>query len=249
VLLTAPQGSLEYLVAGRGDPVTVFAHGLGGSIPQTRPLASGVPGTRAFLHFPGHGNSFQPAEFPGYAGLAADLAAVADHVGATRALGVSMGAAALLSLVSEQPRRFDRLVFVLPAVIDAVRSDSVRRRLAEMSAAITNDTIAEFVRTEIPSSVRNPGEYVTARAAALSRLGDFVRATADAVAVPDRTTLAKVDAPALVVGALGDPLHDVAVARDLAGLLPAARLHIFPDPGFVWTRRDELRDLIGGFLS
>jgi pimeloyl-ACP methyl ester carboxylesterase len=93
------------------------------------------------------------------------------------------------------------------------------------------------------------GDYVSARAVALSRLGDFVRATADAIAVPDRTTLAKVEAPTLVVGALGDPLHDVAVARDLAGLLPDARLHVFPDPGFVWTRRTELREVIGGFLS
>jgi pimeloyl-ACP methyl ester carboxylesterase len=249
VLLSAPQGPLEYLVAGRGDPVTVFAHGLGGAISHTRPLASGVPGTRAFFHFRGHGNSFRPADFPGYAGLAADLAAVADHVGAIRALGVSMGAAALLSLVAERPRRFDRLVFVLPAVIDEMRSDSVRRRLGEMSAAIANGTVAEFVRTEIPESVRDPGDYVAARAAALGRLDDFVRATADAIAVPDRSVLTKVEAPTLVIGALGDPLHDVAVARDLAGLLPDARLHVFPDPGFVWTRRAELRDVIGGFLS
>lgn len=249
MLLTAPQGTLEYVVAGRGEPVTIFAHGLGGSIPHARPLASGVPGTRAFLHFRGHGNSFVPDRFPGYAGLAADLSAVADQVDATRALGVSMGAAALLSLVAGQPRRFDRLVFVLPAVIDEVRSDRVRRRLAELSAAIADGTTAEFVRTEIPASVDDPGGYVTARAAALDRLADFVAATADAVAVADRTTLAKVEAPALVIGAVDDPLHDLAVARDLARLLPDARLHVFPDPGFVWTRRAELRELIGGFLS
>lgn len=249
MFLAAPQGTLEYLLAGRGDPVTVFAHGLGGTIPHTRPLASGVPGTRAFFHFRGHGNSFQPLGFPGYAGLAADLAVVADHVGATRALGVSMGAAALLSLVSDQPRRFDRLVFVLPAVIDELRSDGVRRRLAEMSTAIANGTVAEFVRTEIPAQVPIPEDYVAARAAALDRLAEFVRGTAHAVAVSDRSALAKVEVPTLVVGALGDPLHDVAVARDLAGLLPDARLHVFPDPAFVWTRRGELRDVIGGFLS
>jgi pimeloyl-ACP methyl ester carboxylesterase len=249
VLLSAPQGPLEYVLAGRGDPVTIFGHGLGGTIAQTRPFASAVPGTRAFFHFQGHGNSFQPTEFPGYTGLATDLATVADHVGATRALGVSMGAAALLALVSAQPWRFERLVFVLPAVIDAVRSDVVRRRLAELSAAIADDTLAEFVRTEIPPAIRNPGDYVAARAAALSRLGEFVRATADAIAVPDRSALAKVEAPALVVGAIGDPLHDVAVAHDLAGLLPDARLHVFPEPGFGWTRRAELRDVIGGFLS
>jgi len=252
VLLAAPQGELEYAVAGVGRPVTIFAHGLGGSIGQTRPLASGVPGSRAFLHFRGHGASFRPRSAPSYADLAADLAAVADHVDATRALGVSMGAAALLHLATAEPDRFDRLVFVLPAVIDELRSEPVRRRLAQLQAAIATGATEEFVREEIPPQARETGagqEYIRSRAATLATLGDAVAATASAVAVPDRTLLGKVGAPSLVIGAVGDPLHDVAVAEELAGLLPAARLHVFPDAGFVWTRRAELRSLIGGFLS
>jgi hypothetical protein len=48
-------GDVEVLVTGSGSPVTVFGHGLAGSIAETRPFGSGVRGTRAFLHFRGHG--------------------------------------------------------------------------------------------------------------------------------------------------------------------------------------------------
>jgi pimeloyl-ACP methyl ester carboxylesterase len=109
-LLRAPFGDLEYLVAGVGpaSPVTVFAHGRGSGIPETRPLGSGIPGRKVFFHFRGYGrsssapDSWQPAD---------DLRAVADHVGATRAVGASMGAAAVGALSD----RFSRVVLYLPA--------------------------------------------------------------------------------------------------------------------------------------
>lgn len=247
--LRTPAGELEYAVYGAGSPVTIFAHGLGGAIAETRPLASGVAGTRVFLRFRGHGASFRPTEPPGYPDLAEDLAAVADHVGATQALGVSMGAAALLRLVTGQPRRFERLVFFLPSVIDQVR---VRHTLHDMAAAIEAGTVADFVRNEIPVQFRGTSaadHYVQTRAAALAPLADTVRAAADQVAVSDRSAIGKIEAPTLVIGAAGDPLHDAAVARDLAGLLPDARLHIFDSASPVWTHRAELRELISGFLS
>ncbi len=54
-------GPLEVLVAGRGEPVTVFAHGLASaSIDETRPFGSGVRGSRVFLHFRGHGATVGP---------------------------------------------------------------------------------------------------------------------------------------------------------------------------------------------
>ncbi|MGH3716985.1 MAG: alpha/beta fold hydrolase, partial [Micromonosporaceae bacterium] len=91
---------LEYLVTGSGDPVTVFAHGLAGGIPDTRPLGSGVPGTKVFLHMRGHGGSSPLTPDWQYADLAGDVAAVADATGATQALGVSLGAGALCRLLA-----------------------------------------------------------------------------------------------------------------------------------------------------
>jgi pimeloyl-ACP methyl ester carboxylesterase len=252
LLLSSPAGELEYVVAGSGSPVTIFAHGLGGSVAETRPLASAVAGIRVFLQFRGHGQSFRPARPPGYTELADDLSAVADHVGATRALGVSMGAAALLNLAIREPRRFDRLVFFLPSVIDALRSPEVRGTLAEMARAIDSGDVEPFVRNEIPPVARETSagrQYARIRAGALADLAGLVRATAAAVAVTDREAVRGIKAPTLVIGAAGDPLHDVHVAEDLAELIPDARLHIFAEPGPVWTHRAELRALISGFLG
>jgi 3-oxoadipate enol-lactonase len=120
LLTTASGTTIEYLVAGVGvpEPVTVFGHGRGGSIETTRPLGSGVPGRKVFFHFRGHGRSTPvPPEAWTWPDLAGDLAAVADHVGATRAVGASLGAAALCTVLASRPDRFERSVFYLPALI------------------------------------------------------------------------------------------------------------------------------------
>lgn len=114
---------IEFITTGSGLPSTVFAHGVDGSIATTRPFGSGVIGSRTFLHFRGYGAS-APSRGPWTdATLEEDLRAVADHVGATQAFGVSMGAGALCSLVAHTPLRFERLVFALPAVMDRPRTD------------------------------------------------------------------------------------------------------------------------------
>ena len=106
------------LRTGQGKPATVFVHGLAGSIDDTRPFASGVTGTRWFVHLRSHGGTGSPDTPWTYAGLALELSAVAAATGASRGLGVSMGAGALLSLAVSEPGRLDRLVLVLPACVD-----------------------------------------------------------------------------------------------------------------------------------
>ena len=257
-LLRTPAGvDIEYLVTGAGDPVTVFAHGLGSSIPETRPLGSAVPGTKVFLHFRGHGGSATPAGRWTYADLAADLRAVADEMGAGQALGVSMGAAALTRLLADTPHRFDRLVFFLPAVIDRLRGAQTLTRLAALADAVTSGDSAALereVRRELPERIRDQPaavDYVRQRAASLGADGvaRALLATPGLVAVPDRATLRHVGAPALVIAAEGDPLHPVPVARELAEALPHADLHVYPEPAVLWTARADLRRRISTFLG
>lgn len=122
-LLEGPSGPIEFTTTGSGLPATVFAHGFTGSITTTRPFGSGVEGSRTFLHFRGYGASAAAQAPWTYTELAAELRAVADHVGATQALGVSMGAGAVCAILEQTPHRFDRLVFVLPAALDRPRAD------------------------------------------------------------------------------------------------------------------------------
>jgi pimeloyl-ACP methyl ester carboxylesterase len=241
-------GPLEHLAIGTGAPVTVFGHGLGSGIAETRPLGSGVTGTKVFLHFRGHGGSpARPAAGGGYAALAGDLEAVADEVGATRAVGVSMGAGALCRLLAARPDRFERSVFFLPAVLDEPRPPGDRLGASE-------EELRRLVEAGLPAGFRDRPEgraYRDARAATLASPG--VRAVAEAlsgdVAVPDVTALAAVTAPALVVGARDDPLHPLSIAERLAAVLPAAELAVFDHPVPLITARAQVRALLTGFLN
>jgi 3-oxoadipate enol-lactonase len=243
VTLATPNGAtIEYLCTGKGEPVTVFAHGLGGSIAETRPLGSAVPGCRVFFHFRGHGGSVAPAgRTPwGYPDLAADLLAVADAAGATRAVGASLGAGALCRLLTGQPDRFARLVFFLPAVLDAPRTAVARQRLA---AVLAGERAAD-----VPTALRDT-PAARAYLAARPRLAPELAELADAVAVPDLAALAAVTAPALVIGCRGDDLHPAIIAERLADALPNATLHMYDQPAPVWTARADLRARISSFLS
>jgi pimeloyl-ACP methyl ester carboxylesterase len=257
-LLDTPHGvELEYLVTGAGDPVTVFAHGLGNGIAETRPLGSAVAGQRVFFQFRGHGRSGAPHGRWTYADLARDLRAVADLTGATRALGVSLGAGALCRALADDPRRFDRVVLFLPAVLDVLRATPARDRLTRLLAAIEAGDAAEIagvVAEEIPPSLRNsPTAWAFLRQRVEQLMNDGLApelaSLPDEVAVDDRTVLTDVTAEALVIGCRGDDLHPAAVAEELAEVLPKSTLHMYDRPGVLWTQRGDLRDRIASFLN
>lgn len=170
---------------GAGEPVTVFAGGLGARIAETRVFASGVPGTKVFYDHRGFGLSGVPADDDwSYAAIAGDLRFVADGCGATRALGVSMGAAALLRILSETPERFSRNVFVLPAILDTPRSD-VRPDLVPDGPV----GLVEALATTSPVPSRDVLARVAAPCLVLSHEGDAAHpasiARAVAAALPD----------------------------------------------------------------
>ena len=257
--IRGPDGvGLHVETYGSGEPVTVFAAGLGGTIPETRTLSSGVAGTRVFFDFRGHGGSGVPGDGDwSYAALSRDVRAVADATGATRAVGVSMGAAAVLGVLAADPARFERCVFFLPAILDAPRADVAVTRLGRLAARIEEgDTgaVVELLSAELPRPLRGSAEveaYVRSRAAALSGPGvaGLVRALVSSRPVADRVLLASGGAPCLVVGQEGDEVHPAQVARELAAALPNARLHVFDSPGGLWAHRAELRRLVSAFLA
>ncbi|HEY3008227.1 MAG TPA: alpha/beta hydrolase [Micromonosporaceae bacterium] len=257
-LAATPHGVLlERVVTGVGEPTTVFAHGLGNGIAETRPLGSAVNGRKVFFQFRGHGRSATPAGSWTYADLARDLRAVADLSGATRAVGVSLGAGALCRLLADSPSRFDRVVFFLPAVLDQPRPAAARARLTALLDAIASgdpSAVADAVASEAPASVRNTPAawaYLRHRIDQLMRdgLAPALAELPDQVAVDDLAVLADVSAPALVLGCAGDDLHPASVAERLSGALPHATLHIYDQPGVLWTQRADLRQRISTFLN
>ena len=265
-----PSGAalLPVLRVGAGRPVTVFAHGLGETRATSRPLGSGLPGTRVHFDFRGHGDALVPlgAGGPdgaagtvpewGYPALAADLRAVADATGASRAVGTSMGAAALLHLLAATPDRFERLVFFLPAALDTVRPEG-RARLEELAGLVDGgdpEPLAAALLAYLPAAVRTSRvAAVHSRGSAAQLAGTQVsavmRALAAAPPLKDLAVLRAVRAPALVIGQEGDEVHQAVVAHRLAAALPAGRLEIFGPGGALWQERRRLRALLVEFLG
>ncbi|WP_232520092.1 alpha/beta fold hydrolase [Actinosynnema pretiosum] len=214
-------------VHGAGRPVTLVAHGLGATPGEARLPASGLPGARVLVTLPGHGDA--PDAPPGYwtyPTIAADLRATARETGATRAVGVSLSSAALLSLLAAEPDAFERVVLLLPAVFDRPRGPLTREQ------AVT--------------AVPGPADYLAQRRAAFDRLDGVLEALSGQVAVTDRETLSRVTAPVLVVGATEDPLHPSEVAAQVASAFPKGELELVP----TWlSHRGDVRRRVVEFLA
>lgn len=255
--MPGPDGPLEVVVNGEGSPVTVFAHGLAGSIAETRPFGSGVAGTRVFFHFRGHGESGAPDRAFSYADLSAELVAVADRHAATRGLGVSLGAGALVGAAVDRPDRFERLVLVLPASADRPRSGVALDRveaMAERADAGDVDGLTALLLAE------QPAELATRRVVMMwarqqaerfvrPELARHMRIVPRSHPLQSMDQLRALTVPVLVIGQDGDEAHPARLARELAEALPDARLEVFPPGGVVWSHRARLREVVTGFLN
>ncbi len=182
---------------------------------------------------------------------------MADLYGATRALGVSLGAGALCRLLADNPNRFDRAVFFLPAVLDQPCPTRSSERLADLLAALdAGDAaeVAEVVAQEVPPQLRNTPAvwaYLRQRIDQLMRdgLAEGLTELPGQAAITDRAALGEVSVPALVIACRGDDVHPVEVAEHLAAALPNATLHVYDRPGVLWTERADLRERVAGFLN
>lgn len=110
---------------GRGKPITLFAPGESRDpeqgIVQLRQAAANVRGTRLLFYYEqsGHFDEVPPLRRQAERD-AAEILAVAEHHGASRALGVSRGARAILGALAEDPDAFERVVLVRPPGGNAV---------------------------------------------------------------------------------------------------------------------------------
>jgi pimeloyl-ACP methyl ester carboxylesterase len=256
-LVEGPDGPLEVVVTGGGQPVTVFAHGLAGSIDETRPFGSGVSGSRVFLHFRGHGESHAPDSTWTYQSVADELMAVVSRYGARRALGVSLGAGAILRAAYESPAAFDRLVLVLPGALDRPRDDPAIHRMQQMARLVESGDLealtASLVEDQPVGAQSRPDVRVwagrQARRLAGSTVAHALRDLPARFPIESGADLSVVTCPVLVVAQEGDGAHPVDLAREITARLPHAQLRIFDSDGMLWAHRAELRDLVSTFLN
>jgi 3-oxoadipate enol-lactonase len=260
--LEGPAGRLHFVVTGDDEPVTVFAPGLAQSIADTRPFGSAVQGTRVFVDLRGHGGSAAPTadEEWTYRALADDVACVADAHGATRALGVSLGAGAIIALLTMRPRRFERVVLALPGPLTSPRHDAELVVTDELAEAIEHgpggdpSRIASALVAMQPAAVRRRADVKLWARRHATELGGR-SGTARAIRTLPRETvlrsldaLADVTADVLVLAQRDDDVHPLAAAEQLASALPKSTLEVSDVP-WMWGARSALRDTVSGFLN
>jgi 3-oxoadipate enol-lactonase len=248
---------LHVEVDGDGEPVTVLAHGLTNSCAELAAFTPFVAGTKVRFCFRGHGHSSCPPRGYAFADFAADVNAVATATGATRAVGTSLGAGAILHLLERDPGRFERLVLLLPAALDRA-FDHPDGFLA------TADRLQELSREEAISAILDdPGRAAVYTARPWLREFDLAlwrdinpRGVATAIReivrdrpMSDRRALAAVEAPTLVICRDGDSIHPADVARDIAALMPKAELIVFRDDAEMIAAIPELVPRVSEFLS
>jgi pimeloyl-ACP methyl ester carboxylesterase len=142
-------------------------------------------------------------------------------------------------------------------VLDEPRPAGAEQRLTALLEAIEEGdaaTVADVIALEAPPQLRNTPAvwaFLRQRLDQLMHhgLAEGLASLPTEVALDDRSALAAVTAPTLVIGCRGDDRHPTTVAEQLAASLPNATLHIYDRPGVVWTQRADLRERISGFLN
>ncbi len=255
--LPTDDATIHYEIDGDGEPVTVVAHGLTNNRNELAALTPFVPGTKVRFDFRGHGRSSAPESGYAFADFARDLEAVADAVSATRAVGTSLGAGAIASLLARRPDRFERMVWLLPAALDV--PFAFGDRYEALAATLDGRTGEEAVEAVL-SDPKRAAEYLQAPwRFELDRLmwehdhpDGVARAIRGAIAdwpVGDRNDLRAVAAPVMLICVEGDPIHPAELGEILLDLLPNATLETFPDVTAMFEAIPALVQRVASFLA
>ena len=246
---TATRGRVTLAGSDAGEGrVVVLAHGLTATRRYVVMGSSALErGGHRVLGYDarGHGAS-SPAASPdayGYPELGADLEAVLDHAGASRAVlaGASMGAHTLAWLALNRPERVAGLVIITPAFSGTEDSDPQRlARWDALSDGLREGGVEGFVAAygdpKVPERWRETVIKVIRQRLALHEhpdaLADAIRAVPRSRPFGSLDELDAIDVPTVVVASSdeADPEHPLAVGEAYAEAIPGARL-VTDEPG------------------
>jgi 3-oxoadipate enol-lactonase len=248
--------TLHVEVDGDGEPVTAIAHGLTNNRNELAALTPFVPGTKVRFDFRGHGRSSAPRSGYRFADFARDLDAVAAAYGATRAVGTSLGAGAIASLLARDPDRFERTVWLLPAALDlpfpwveryeALAAELEGKTPGEALEAVLSrpERVTEHPRT--PWKLE-PGRMLWEHEHP-EGLARAIREVIRDRPVADREALRAVTRPVLLVCIEGDEIHPAELGHVLHELMPSSELVVYPSQEALFAALPELVERVGRFL-
>jgi pimeloyl-ACP methyl ester carboxylesterase len=239
---------------GEGEPVTVLAHGLTNNRNELAAFTPFVPGTKVRFDFRGHGRSTAPpAGHFAFADFSRDVDAVARHVGATVAVGTSLGAGALGNLVCREPDRFERMIWLLPAGLDrpfprAGRYHELARSFdgltpEEMLASVAGST------TGLETPWRFELDQLLWQHEDPSGLARAIHGVVEDFPIPDRELLRRVEIPTLIITLAGDEIHPAELGEIYADLMPNAELLAFASQQALFADLQGVLARVSDFIS
>jgi 3-oxoadipate enol-lactonase len=222
--------ALHHRVDGpEGAPSLVLLHAIGTSMRMWAPQVPELSRDHRLISIDlrGHGQSPAPLGPYAMADLALDVIDVLDRLEIQRAsiCGLSLGAMVGLAVAASVPDRIDRLIAAALVAVPTSPTAWLERaqRMRAGGAAAISDLVVE--RWGYEDRAPAIAELVRAMLAATPPEG--YAGCCEAIAGMDlRPSLPRVMAPALLIAGSDDPAAPSAVARELAALMPAARVTV-----------------------
>lgn len=260
----APGGNrIAWRAYGEGEPVVLVMGFMGSGHAWFRLLPHIAAGRRAIvLDNRGTGDSDRPLGLWSMDDLAADVLAVLDDAGVERAhvIGASMGGMIVQHLALAHPERVRSLALCCTSARSGGRRGPPPWRMLAsiglrplLGAGRTMKLVSPMLYSERTrrGSPERLAEEVALRNADATPVATAPAQFAAIVRHDTRSRLGNLSPPALVVHGDDDRLVPTAAGRELAELIPGARLELLPGCGHVLTTdcEQEAAEAILGFLA
>lgn len=256
--------NLTFSVAetGDGEPL-LLQHGLCGDAHQPVEVFPAAVGWRCVtLECRGHGRSEagSPDRFS-IATFATDVCSLieARALGPLVLGGISMGAAIAIRLAVVRPDLVRGLILGRPAWLDAAAPLNMRPNalvgkllsrypVEDARARFESSETARILAAEAPDNLASLRGFFTREPIAITR-ELLTRISADGPGV-DRSEIAQIRVPTLVIGCARDLVHPLNLAHTLAGMIPTARMvEITPKAESVDRYRRDFQAAVAAFLG